>query len=269
MTDILHPRCVYIGIRDVAMAIPRVSDIGLGIEIVFNDTSDLWPRVKWDTLLGLSDDLAEAQLPVACHGPFNSIAIASKDDHIAEYSYQCLAASIEGARILGSPLIVFHTGYLPQYPTTYRPVWLDKFCVKLNQLLDIASNNGIVLAMENTYELDTTLFEEIFERVQHPFLGMCFDTGHSACFSKVPAKSWIDSFSEQIVHLHLSDNDGESDLHWGLGRGVVNISTLIGPLIARGARPSVTFEVPLDETQSSNDYLTRSIAAAIGSTHEK
>ena len=164
--------------------------------------------------------------------------------------------------------MVFHTGFLPQLPPTARGKWLDTFCGKLSHLLDVAASNGIVLAMENTYEPDTTLFEEIFSRVQHPFLGMCFDTGHAACFAKIPPTDWIDKFSEQIVHLHLSDNDGISDLHWGLGKGMVNISALIGPLLARGARPSVTFEVSLDDAKSSNEYLTRSLAASQISGHD-
>lgn len=268
MNDTLTPRCIYIGVSDVVMAIPKVSELGLGIEIVFNTTADLWPKIKWDVLLGLADDLSEAQMPVACHGPFNSLSIASKDEHIAEYSFQSLSAGIEASRVLGSPLMVFHTGFLPQFPPTYRQPWLDKFCLKLTQLLDVAAANGILLAMENTYEPDTTLFEEIFARVQHPFLGMCFDTGHASCFARIPPAKWVEQFSEQIVHLHLSDNDGISDLHWDLGKGVVNVSTLIGPLLARGARPSVTFEVSLDDAQNSNDYLNRSLAAALPTVNE-
>ncbi len=268
MSEILSPRCVYVGIREVPEAIPRLVELGLGVEVMFNSAADLWPKIKWDILLGLADDLVDAQLPVACHGPFNNLNIAAKDEHIAEYSFQALSAGIEAARVLGSPLMVFHTGFLPQFPPSGRAKWLDQFCIKLQELLETATDNRIVLAMENTYETDTTLFEDIFSRVQHPFLGMCLDTGHAACFSRVPATNWIEQFSEQIVHVHLSDNDGISDLHWGLGKGVVNLSTLIGPLLARGARPSITFEVSLDDAQASSDYLKRVLAAAIPPGHE-
>jgi len=268
VSDLLTPRFVYVGIHDALDAIPRLTELGLGIEVMFNSTTDIWPKIKWDVLLGLADDFAEAELPVACHGPFYNLAVAGRDAHIAEYSYQSLSAGIEAARVLGSPLMVFHTGYLPQMPPTSREKWLTTFCEKLTRLLDVASTNGIVLAMENTYEPDTTLFEEIFAQVQHPFLGMCFDTGHAACFATIPPTDWIEKFSEQIVHLHLSDNDGLSDLHWGLGKGVVNVSTLIGPLLSRGARPSVTFEVSLDEAKASSDYLTRSLAASLPSSHD-
>ncbi|MBK6765788.1 MAG: sugar phosphate isomerase/epimerase [bacterium] len=267
MSEILTPRCVYVGIHDVPDAIPQLAELGLGVEVMFNSATDLWPKIKWDVLLGLSDDLQEAGLHVACHGPFNNLNIAAKDAHIAEYSYQALSAGIEAARVLGSPLMVFHTGFLPQFPPAGRAKWLDTFCVKLQELLEIAADNRIVLAMENTYETDTTLFEDIFGRVQNPFLGMCLDTGHAACFSRVPPAQWLEQFSEQIVHLHLSDNDGQADLHWGLGKGVVNLSTLIGPLLGRGSRPSVTFEVALEGARASNDYLNRVLAAAQPSEH--
>ncbi|MCB9367001.1 MAG: sugar phosphate isomerase/epimerase [Calditrichaeota bacterium] len=268
MSSLLVPRCVYVDSRQVLEAIPRLVELGLGIEVMFGSTDALWPKIKWDVLLGLSDDLADAHLPVSCHGPFNNLALAGKDAHIADYSYQSLSAGIEAARVLGSPLMVFHTGFLPQYPPTARGKWLDLFCDKLRGLLDVAADNGIVLAMENTYEHDTTLFEEVFARIQHPYLGMCLDTGHAACFARVPATDWIEKFSEQIVHLHLSDNDGLSDLHWGLGKGVVDLSALIGPLLARGSRPSVTFEVSLEDARGSNDCLDRVLSSHFPTGHE-
>ena len=78
---------------------------------------------------------------------------------------------------------------------------VDGFCEKLTHLLEIASDNGIVLAMENTYEPDLTLFEEIFEHFPPPFLGMCFDTGHAACLGKVPPQM-VAAFSDHICHFH-------------------------------------------------------------------
>lgn len=263
MNSTLTPRCVYVDSRSVTDAIPQLVELGLGVEVMFGSTESLWPKTKWDVLLGLADDLADAQIQVSCHGPFNSLALASKDNHIAEYSFQSLAAGIEASRVLGSPLMVLHTGFLPQYPPTAREKWLDSFCSKLRILLEVASENSIVLAVENTYEPDTSLFEDIFARIQHPYLGMCFDTGHAACFSRIPATDWIERFSEQIVHLHLSDNDGNADLHWSLGKGVVNIASVIGPLLSRGARPSVTLEVSIEDAKASNDYLEQVLASLL------
>ncbi|MCC6476620.1 sugar phosphate isomerase/epimerase [bacterium] len=257
MSDPFTPRCVYVGIDDVALVIPQLQELGLGAEVIFNNARPLWPQIKWEILLGLADDFHEAGLSASVHAPFYNLGLASRDDHIAEYTYQTHAASIEVARALGSPLVVFHTGFLPQYPHTMRGKWLDKFTAKLSSLLEVASENGVLLAMENTYEPDTSLFQEIFERVQHPYLGVCLDTGHATCFSKTPATEWVNAFAEQIVHVHLSDNDGKEDLHWSLGKGIVDFRGILSPLLDRGARQSVTFEVALADAGASRDHLNK------------
>jgi sugar phosphate isomerase/epimerase len=246
----------------VTQALPQLHELGLGVEVLFNNARPIWPQVKWEILLGLADDIHDTGLPVSVHAPFYNLSLASKDDHIAEYTYQTHAASIEVARALSSPLVVFHTGFLPQYPRTMRGKWLDKFTSKLKSLLEIASENGVVLAMENTYEPDTTLFQEIFECVQHPYLGMCLDTGHATCFSKIPSTEWVKSFAEQIVHVHLSDNDGKEDLHRSLGQGSVDFRGLLTPLLERGARQSVTLEVALSDAGASRDYLNKLLNTA-------
>ena len=81
MSDALTPRFVYVGVREAIEAIPRLTELGLGIEVMFNSTSDLWPKIKWDVLLGLADDFADAELPVACHGPFNNLQLQAKTAH--------------------------------------------------------------------------------------------------------------------------------------------------------------------------------------------
>lgn len=262
MNEPFSPRCVYVGIDDVPQALPQLLELGLGVEVIFNNARSLWPQAKWEILLGIADDIHDAGLTASVHAPFYNLGLASRDDHIAEYTYQTHAASIEVARALGSPLAVFHTGFLPQYPHTMREKWLAKFTGKLSSLLEVAAENGVILAMENTYEPDTTLFHEIFERVQHPYLGMCLDTGHATCFSKAPATEWSHVFAEQIVHVHLSDNDGNEDLHWSLGKGAVDFRGLLLPLLERGARQSVTFEVALADAGASRDYLNKLLEMA-------
>lgn len=80
MSDLLTPRFVYVGIRDALDAIPRLTEMELGIEVIFNTTSDLWPKIKWDVLLGLADDFSEVHLPVACHGRFTILRLRAATD---------------------------------------------------------------------------------------------------------------------------------------------------------------------------------------------
>ena len=191
--------------------------------------------------------LAEAGVEVSVHGPFHNLSLGARDEHIRSYSLDALAASLEAARAFHSPQVVFHTGYLPQFPPKTRARWLDTFSQSLEQLLTRAAELGVRLAMENTYEPDLTLFEEIFERFPSPALGMCLDTSHATCFGRIEPAAWSRRFADRICHVHCSDNDGRDDLHLGLGTGVVNFRALLQPLARIGSSAGVTLEVSAED----------------------
>jgi len=251
----LTSRYIYCEQSLVSRYLMQISELGLGVEVLFEDPADLWPHVRWENLLVLSDAIAEAGVEASVHGPFHGLSLGSTDSHIRAYSFETLLGAIEFARAARSRHVVFHTGFLPQYSPKARAKWLDGFSLGLEQILIRASDLEVRLAMENTYETDTSLFEQIFERFPAPALGMCLDTGHAACFGKIEPVEWVRRFIDRIFHVHLSDNDGRDDLHLGLGEGVVDFRSLIAPLANFGGEVSVTLEVAAEKAVSSRDYL--------------
>jgi sugar phosphate isomerase/epimerase len=258
------PRYIYCEQSLVAAKLPQMADLGLGVEVLFESTADLWPQVKWENLLDLADDIAEAGIEASVHGPFHNLSIGARDTHIRSYSLDAIAASLEAALAFHAPQVVFHTGYLPQFPPKTRERWLDTFSESLEQLLGRAAELGVRLAMENTYEPDTTLFEEIFARFPTPALGMCFDTSHATCFGRIDPALWSQRFADRICHIHCSDNDGRDDLHLGLGTGVVNFKALLQPLAQIGSSAGVTLEVSAGDAASSRDYLAHLVNTLTG-----
>ncbi len=188
------PRYIYCEQSLVGAKLPQMADLGLGVEVLFESTADLWPQVKWENLLDLADDIAKAGIKASVHGPFHNLNLGARDAHIRSYSLDTLSASLEAARAFRSPQVVFHTGYLPQIPPKARSRWLDTFSESLEQLLARAAELGVRLAMENTYEPDTTLFEEIFERFPSPALGMCLDTGPRDVFRAYRTRGVVAAF---------------------------------------------------------------------------
>ena len=248
-------RYIYCEASHVPAAIPQLAELSLGVEILFENTDDLWPLLRWENLLDLADALSEAEIEVSVHGPFDNVNLGSRDSHIRRYAREVLTATAEFAQAVRSSHVVFHTGYLPQFPPSGRVRWLNGFSQGLDELLDSISGLDVRLAMENTYEPDLTLFEEIFARFPSPMLGMCFDTGHAACFGRIDPAAWSRRFADRICHVHLSDNDGQNDLHWGLGKGVVDFQSVLYPLQRAGVATGITLEVSADDALSSRDYL--------------
>lgn len=249
------PRFIYCEHAAISPLLPQIADLGLGVEILFESTEDLWPQARWENLLDLADAIADAGIPASVHGPFHNLNLGSKDSHIRAYSEAVLTAALEVARAVRSPHVVFHTGWLPQYPPAATARWLDVFSAGLERLLHRAAELDVRLLIENTYEPDPSLFAELFARFPSPGLGMCLDTGHAACFGRVEPLQWPRQFAARIAHVHCSDNDGRHDLHWGLGAGVVNLRGMLQPLAAAGGAVSVTLEVPASAAVASRDYL--------------
>lgn len=254
-------RYIYCDSVRVPSVLTQIADLGLGVEILFESTEDIWPQLRWENLLELADLAAETGVPVSVHGPFDGLNLGSRDSHIRSYTLEALAASLEAARAFHSPHVVFHTGFLLQYPPKNAARWLDQFSRGLDDLLIYARETDVRLLMENTYEPDPSLFEEIFERFATPSLGMCLDTGHAACFGRVEPETWARRFLDRICHVHCSDNDGRDDLHLGLGQGIVNFRSILEPLGRFGNDVSVTLEVSAEDAVASRDYLNELIQA--------
>ncbi len=248
-------RHVYCGVEQIDEAIPHLVELGLGIEIVFDSTASLWPQIRWEDLLERADSLEKASLRATVHGPFHGINLGSRDGHVREFSEAALIAGIETCSSFRSPLMVFHTGCIPQLAPKSRMKWLNSFLPGLERILEIASQRKVFLALENTYEEDTELFEEIFDRVPHPNLRMCLDTGHATCFGKIDPTKWADAFVDRICHVHLSDNDGAADLHQSLGNGCVDFQRILKPLYASPQMVSITYEVAGPDVVDSETFL--------------
>jgi sugar phosphate isomerase/epimerase len=248
---------VYCSVDGITEAIPHLSDHNLGIEVVFDSTDFLWPQVRWEDILEKADSIAKAGLQATIHGPFHGINMGSRDTHICEFSEAVLTVCIEACTSFQSPLMVLHTGFIPQLAPKSRVKWMEKFLPGLERLLEAARKHEVFLAMENTHEEDTELFEEIFTRVQHPHLRMCLDTGHATCFGKIDPCKWAEVFTDRICHMHLSDNDGKADLHWALGTGRIDFHSIIQPLFKSPHTVTITYEVAGPDVADSRDYFEK------------
>lgn len=248
-------RHVYCSVDQIHEAVPHLKEQQLGIEIVFDSTGTLWPQIRWEDLLEKADLIHKENLKATIHGPFHGINLGSRDAHIREFSEAALIAGIESCASFHAPLMVFHSGFLPQLAPKSRNKWIKNFLPGLERVVESASQHKVLLALENTYEEDTELFEYIYESLPHPHLRMCLDTGHATCFGKVDPIQWVTKFRDRIIHVHLSDNDGAADLHQSLGSGSVDFKRLLQPFETAADTISITYEVAGLDVPDSEAYF--------------
>jgi sugar phosphate isomerase/epimerase len=248
-------RHVYCPLSEIAETLPQVMELNLGLEILVDNTELVWPQIRWEEIFPIADMIADSGVETTLHGPFYNLNLGARDNHIRTYSLKACLAALEVARAFRSSTMVFHTGFLPQYSPKGREMWFNDFVQSMEPLLDQAADLDVRLAMENTYEQDINLFTAIFEHFATSGLGMCLDAGHTTCFGKATPALWSEVFRERICHIHCSDNDGKEDLHWGLGKGVVDFHKILAPLAHYGTMASVTFEIPVEDAAESKIYF--------------
>src|SRR5262245_11242931 len=144
-------RYLYCSVNSVEAVMPKIREAGLGIEVLFDDTSSLWPQTKWENLLQVADEIQDSGIEAAIHGPFDNVNLGSRDPSMQEISLKMLMGGLEFARAVRAPHMVMHSGFLPQYPPARRAKWLDQFCANVEILLDRAAELEVRIALENTY----------------------------------------------------------------------------------------------------------------------
>jgi len=170
-------------------------------------------------------------LKYSVHAPFADVNIASPSYRLRRVMLKRLEQSIRHARALDAYVWVFHPGLKTGISSFYPGVdWLQNL-KSIQALSKIAGDCGVNIAIENVPEPYPGLMKSVkdFEEFYAQFsgdVGMVLDVGHSNVNGQT--ESFIRAFSDKIVHMHLSDNDGGSDQHLGIGHGDVDWNRLAG-----------------------------------------
>ncbi len=93
----------------------------------------------------------------------------------------------------------------------------------VEELLPVAREHGIVLALENGSEPRLRLEQlvALADEFDCPEVGFCFDTGHAHCYSG-GVEPTLELMARRIVTLHVHDNYGSFDDHNPPGGGTID-----------------------------------------------
>jgi len=242
--------------RDERLAYAESRDLGLEVT-AFIGGGALNDAVDRDVLESeIESELAGFSGLKTMHGAFLDLAIHSDDDRISAISKSRIERDALTALRLGCEKVVFHMGYNPLVPgERYRQKLVESQVNFWSYIL--GSYPGITICLENQWETDWTIFQEIFANLQHPHLGMCLDVAHAHVYGHYSPEAWIEAIPTQVRHMHWSDNCGDRDSHLPLGAG--NIAW--APIFASGDLwKTVTVTLEVAETsgiQRSLAFLSR------------
>jgi sugar phosphate isomerase/epimerase len=173
----------------------------------------------------LAEIAASYNLRFSVHAPFADINVASPSKPLLNAMLRRLEKSISFASALDAYIWVFHPGLKTGISMFYPGMdWLQNQKT-IKRLLNIASNHGVKVAIENMPEPFSFLMKSVndFSRFYQEInedIGLVFDVGHANLDGQI--ERFLSDFADKIVHVHVHDNDGTHDQHLGIGYGNID-----------------------------------------------
>jgi sugar phosphate isomerase/epimerase len=233
---------------DEILPIALAHQVGIEVqEFVFPDNIDGNGQIAADIKTKLGDTS-----PRGLHGPFSDLAPASRDRQIRAVTRNRFQQAYELAQLVGAQHLILHTGYIPK--TYGRQAWIEnsvRFWVRFLPSKD----NSLRIHLENVYEDDYMIMIELLDRVNAALgretLTVCLDIGHVHANSSRTLEEWIPGLGRRIQYVHLHNNDGILDDHWGLWKGKIDIAGVLDLLKTHTPDAMWTIEtIPADIEES-------------------
>ncbi|MDW7658983.1 MAG: TIM barrel protein [Bacillota bacterium] len=153
--------------------------------------------------------------------------------------------SYQQARYHSINKIVFHSNYLSSMESP--ELWVIRNALFWKRFL-LDKPKSLSVNIENFIDDTPDMLAHLTDLVDDQRLKICLDVGHAGCNSSINLSRWISRLGRRIGHVHLHNNDGFSDKHWPLGRGVLNIAEIVRDLIDYTDEPTMVLECDFSES---------------------
>jgi sugar phosphate isomerase/epimerase len=172
----------------------------------------------------LQEMKASYDLRYSVHAPFTDVNLSADDDYVRNAILERLEKSIRWASELGE-VLVFHPGNRTVVERFSSGSAWDINLRSVRRLLRCAEEYGVKALIENVPEPFPYVLKSVedfcrfFDEINHE-VGMVLDIAHANLRGE--ALEFIGRFGEYIEHVHVSDNNGASDVHLRVGEGSID-----------------------------------------------
>ena len=182
------------------------------------------------------------------HAHFYRWETAGEDER--EWHEELIRRSIIGAGIMGVKWLVIHPG------TVSDDIWysheksLEANLKAYRRYGELASKHNVGIAIENMiesrpgrrYASSTEELLELYEELDDPIFGICWDTGH-AHMAGINQPAALRNIGKRLKALHIADNRGERDDHVAPYFGTIEWEPIMKALEEIEYEGDFTFEI--------------------------
>ena len=236
------PDRIVVAVEDLGFA-ALCRENGYGIEIQPFLEAGMVPTIQ--RVLG---DLH----PRSLHGPFGDLCAGSYDPLIREVTRDRFDLACRFARVLESPDIILHHGYVPG--TSPPQNWLPR-CVTFWHDFLADKEQSLRFHVENMLEWNAVLLADVIDEIDDPRVDVCLDIGHCHCNSRKTPVQWIEGLGTRIGWVHMHNNNGAADEHLALDQGTIPIEEVCHALVEHAPKAVWCLEAFDEGLAASIDFL--------------
>lgn len=200
------------------------------------------------------------------HAAYDGINVATIDDRIRAVFIERYQQSLAYGRVFGATHMVVHSPfiYLGQPFDAFgsareRRNLIDQTHATLEPVLKTAQAQGCMLVMEGCFDSNPDPLLELVRSFDSQWLRLSLDVGHAFImqqFGGPTPHQWVQDAGELLAHIHLQDNDGYADRHWGIGEGDIHWRAFFRALRTLPQSPRLVLELnDVAEIETSMAYL--------------
>ena len=202
---------------EIEEALYKIAEAGFKCIEIWGNIFHLDPRINQD-VESIKALVNKLDLCVhSIHTPFTGLNIGYPDINLEKEWLRIIGESLEYGAKLGAGIAVVHTySYkegMDEKMFGESKIIIKEFIEKLNKY---AGQLDIRLAVENQLHFNTPHFahslKELSILLDDNKIGFCFDIGH-ASINGVETESEIAAAGKRLISIHVSNNDGNTDLH--------------------------------------------------------
>lgn len=196
----------------------------------------------------------ERGVTFAAHAPSSDLRLGSYNLGIRLESIRQISRSIELVAGYANYLTI-HSGFFPQYRSMGE---LERVMQSLNKLLYLAREANLTLCIENIHENSINQMQDYINLSDGETLKITLDLAHISLYGNYRHVSALFVLKPFIKNIHISDNDGKSDLHLAIGSGVLDFKAAFEFLKQQQYSGCITIEaLSFEDALRSRDYLVR------------
>jgi sugar phosphate isomerase/epimerase len=167
--------------------------------------------------------------PLALHGPYEDLNVASLDPDIARISRQRYLQAIDLAKALNVRYLIFHSQWNPLHAAKYATkAWLSRMTDFWEEILaEHFEGTQTVVLIENFLEPVPEYIVKLLSRVNSSQLKACLDIGHTNLFSQCSPLDWVRELGPHVAYIQAHNNGGELDSHDAFDKGTIDMASFL------------------------------------------